>query len=106
MQKDVIFSEKEGRLTARLLCDIDHHTAKSMRESIDKRMFEVRPNLLIIDFSDVVFMDSSGLGLIIGRAECASALSARVEVCGLSPALTKLIRLCNLDRIKNLSLTR
>lgn len=106
MQKDVIFSEKDGILVARLGCDVDHHKASVMREMIDKKLFEVRPSALVIDFSEVVFMDSSGLGLIMGRAECASALHAEVKVVGLSPALTKLVRLCGIERIENLSVIK
>lgn len=106
MQKDVIFSEKEGTLIARLTCDIDHHTAKPMREMIDKRLFETKPRVLVIDFSEVVFMDSSGLGLIMGRAECAAALNTEIRISGLSPALSKLVRLCGIDRLNNLSVIK
>lgn len=106
MQKDVIFSLKEETLVARLSHDVDHHSAKSMREKIDKKLFELKPSQLLIDFSQVVFMDSSGIGLIIGRAECAATLGISVQICGLSPALTKLVRLCNLDRVKNLSVIK
>ena len=71
MQRDVIFTENEDILVASIQCDIDHHTAKPMREKIDRRLSEMRPGALLIDFSQVVFMDSSGLGLIMGRAESA-----------------------------------
>lgn len=103
MKDDVIFTETEGTLTARLCCDIDHHSAKPMREKIDDALFEKKPRILIIDFTEVVFMDSSGLGLILGRAEKASELDCSVRLFGLSPALMKLVRLCGVDRIKNLS---
>ena len=106
MKDDVIFCETEGHLTAKLCCDIDHHTAKYMREKIDNALFEKKPKILIIDFTEVVFMDSSGLGLILGRAEKASALDCAVRLCGLSPALMKLVRLCGIDRVANLSLTK
>lgn len=106
MKDDVIFSEADGQLVARLCCDIDHHTAKPMREKIDIALFEKRPKILIIDFTEVVFMDSSGLGLILGRAEKASSLDCSVKLSGLSPALMKLVRLCGIDRVKNLSFTK
>ena len=106
MKDDVIFFEAEGALTARLCNDIDHHTAKPMREKIDNALFEKKPKILIIDFTEVVFMDSSGLGLILGRAEKASELDCSVRLFGLSPALMKLVRLCGVDRVKNLSFTK
>ena len=66
MKDDVTFSYGEGRLTAHIKCDIDHHTARRMRERIDQALFEKRPEVLILDFSSVEFMDSSGLGLVLG----------------------------------------
>ena len=106
MKDDVIFSEQEGRLTAYLGCDIDHHSARPMREKIDKALFETKPQVLIIDFASVSFMDSSGLGLILGRVEKAAALGATVRLTGLSPALMKLIRLSGVEKIHNLSVTK
>ena len=106
MKDDVIFSEKEGQLTAHILCDIDHHSAMSMREKIDNALFERKPWLLIIDFSSVGFMDSSGLGLVLGRAEKATALNSALRLTGLSPALMKLVRLSGIERVCNLSITK
>ena len=106
MNKDVIFFEQEGELIARIGCDIDHHSAKQMREKIDLRLFESRPHTLIIDFASVSFMDSSGLGLILGRVERATALDVSVMLTGLSPTLMKLIRLGGLEKVKNLTVVK
>lgn len=106
MKKDVIFSEKEGTLIAHIGCDIDHHTAKPMREKIDKKLLEIRPKALMLDFSGVGFMDSSGLGLILGRVEKASEAGASVYLVGLSPTLMKLVRLSGIERVRNLSLIK
>ncbi len=106
MKDDVIFSRQEGRLTAHIGCDIDHHTARPMREKIDTALFEMKPEVLIIDFTSVGFMDSSGLGLILGRVEKASALGAVVRLTGLSPTLMKLVRLSGIEKVHNLSVTK
>ncbi len=104
MQKDVIFSLTDGILTARIMCDVDHHTARHMRERIDSMLFESRTDCLVIDFSQVEFMDSSGLGLILGRVERAQTLGARVEVTGLSKIQQKLLRLSGVEHISGLSM--
>lgn len=101
----VVFSERQKSLIARISDEIDHHTASKMREAIDSRMFYVRPEQLILDFARVRFMDSSGLALILGRAEVASALGASVRLVGLSPSLLKLVRLAGLERVKNLTVS-
>ncbi|MBO7195727.1 MAG: anti-sigma factor antagonist [Clostridia bacterium] len=106
MQKDVIFSEQRDCLTAHIQRDLDHHSAKSIREQIDRRLFETRPSVLVIDFTKVEFMDSSGLGLILGRVEKASALGAEVLVSGASPTLMKLIRLSGIERVRHLSVVK
>ena len=106
MKEDLKLSHRDGMLIAELLTDIDHHTAKNMRDRIDLRLFETGERILVIDFSRVGFMDSSGLGLILGRAEKARAIGSQVYICGLSPTLMKLVRLGGLEKIKNLTLVK
>lgn len=106
MQDDVIFSYKEKNLYARITCDIDHHTARRIRERIDARMFREKPDRLTLDFSAVGFMDSSGLGLILGRVETATALGAVVRLMGVSPTIMKLLRLSGIERVKNLTVIK
>ena len=54
-------------LTAVLSGEIDHHTAQGMREEIDFTVNQSKPKKLILSFEHVGFMDSAGIGLIIGR---------------------------------------
>ena len=105
MGRDIItFSVGKRSLTAHISCEIDHHTAKTLRESIDNELFLVKPETLVLDFSAVKFMDSSGIALILGRVETMTAFSGRVQLRGLSMALNKLIRLSGLDKVKSLSI--
>ena len=106
MKEYVKISESGGILTALLCCEIDHHTAKPIRERIDRALFEKKPHILVIDFTGVDFMDSSGIGLIIGRAECAEAVGASVRVEGLSHTLSRLLRIAGLEHVKNLTVVR
>ena len=102
MQEDVKITENGKSLTVTLICEIDHHAARRVRERIDKAAFAARPETLVLDFSEVRFMDSSGIGLIIGRVEVARAIGATVRVTGLSPTLRKLVRLSGLEKIREL----
>lgn len=103
MQEDVIFREGNRTLTAEICCEIDHHTARRMREVIDKELFIRRPEILTLDFSSVGFMDSSGMGLVLGRCAVAEQIGCSVRLVGLSERLLRLVRLCGVERIKNLS---
>lgn len=101
MQMAVKLEEREGTLTAYLSGELDHHGARSIREVIDGELFIAKPKHLVMDFSCVPFMDSSGIGLIIGRANVCQSLGADLRVKGLSSYLTKLVRLSGIEKICN-----
>ncbi len=106
MEKETVsFSSVNSTLRALICCEIDHHTASRLRTKIDRELFIVRPRVLCLDFSNVRFMDSSGIALILGRVETASAVGAQVHLDGLSLALYKLVRLSGIERIKNLTVS-
>ena len=106
MKEEVVFLSHGESLLVLLQCEIDHHTAKRIRELIDREFFRVKPECLMLDFSGVGFMDSSGVGLILGRAEAAGRNGAAVRLSGLSDGLMKLVRLSGIERIKNLSISK
>ena len=106
MKEEVVFLVRGEALVAVLQCEIDHHTAKRIRELIDREFFRVKPQCLMLDFSGVGFMDSSGVGLILGRVEAATRNGAVVRLSGLSDSLMKLVRLSGIERIKSLSISK
>ncbi len=67
------FQTEEGILRVMLQGEIDHHSAGQLREQIDCRLEELLPKRLILDFTGVTFMDSSGIGLVMGRVRQAAA---------------------------------
>ncbi len=89
----------EGILTARLSGEIDHHTARIFREEIDRALLRETPRALTLDFSGVGFMDSSGIGLIVGRLEMAREIGATLTLSGLSQRLCRLLELSGVDRL-------
>lgn len=104
MQK--IKMKTEGQtLRVSLACELDHHSAKAIREKVDKRLEEGGVRRLVLDFSGVGFMDSSGIGLIIGRADKAQSIGAEVEVAGLLPQLKKIVRLSGISKLPNLTVS-
>ncbi len=106
MQDDLILSESENTLTAFIGCEVDHHTARRIRESIDDKLFLSKPRELVLDFEGVRFMDSSGIGLILGRAETASSIGAKLKIRGVSPTLMKILHLSGVDKVKNITILR
>ena len=64
---DYIYMVSRKNLIISLNAELDHHLADEMREVIDEIIDERGVNRIIIDFSKVGFMDSAGIGLIMGR---------------------------------------
>ncbi|WDU81986.1 anti-sigma factor antagonist [Caloramator sp. Dgby_cultured_2] len=63
----LIFERKDDVLIVKLMGELDHHSAEEVRIKIDNKIDETGLNKVIFDFAGVNFMDSSGIGVIIGR---------------------------------------
>ena len=92
----------KGILTLYLIGDIDHHSAKEMREVADMNIDVHNPKRLIIDFKDVAFMDTSGIGLVMGRYKNMRNIGGEVKIINLSPYVKKIMKLAGLDKLVNI----
>lgn len=86
-----------GRITAVLYGDIDHHAAREMRQELDEVIARSQPELLIIDMEHVGFMDSSGIGLILGRLRAVHANGGDIIIKNARPEIAAVIRLSGLS---------
>ncbi len=86
-------------LSIRIRGEIDHHTAAAIRQGIDATLFEKRPKTLILDLSAVGFMDSSGLGLIMGRYSVMKELGGEMTVWNPSPETRAILTLAGMERL-------
>ena len=93
---------KENVVTAFLSGEIDHHTAKKIRDEIDNAVEVNKPSTLVLDFGEVGFMDSSGIGLVMGRFKTMQAVGGKIVVQNPSLHIKKVMRLAGLDRIANI----
>ena len=89
-------------VTAFLEGEIDHHTASVMRNEIDAVVEKNMPSMLVLDFRDVSFMDSSGIGLVMGRYKLLKPLGGELHVTNTSPQICKVMKLAGLDRLANI----
>ena len=90
---------KETEMTAILSGEIDHHSAREIREAIDEAASKVKPKVLTLDFSAVQFMDSSGVGLIMGRCKLMQIWAGRVIIANLPPKIEKIVSLAGLNQL-------
>jgi stage II sporulation protein AA (anti-sigma F factor antagonist) len=89
-------------VTAFLDGEIDHHTASVMRCEIDAAVEKNMPTLLILDFRDVTFMDSSCIGLVMGRYKTLKPMGSELHITNASPQIYKVMKLAGLDRLAKL----
>lgn len=94
---DVQINHSDGVLAAYLEGEIDHHTASVLREKIDKSICASVPDTLVLDFSAVSFMDSSGIGLILGRHKLIKTLGGSCKVQNAPLNVSKMLRLAGIS---------
>ncbi len=91
---------KEKDILIVTLCgEIDHHEASAIRTEIDNLIFDERPSEVIFDFSNVRFMDSSGIGLVLGRHRIIKELGGKASVCGTPGHILKIFKMSGVDKI-------
>lgn len=80
-------------VTAYLDGEIDHHNARAIRTRIDDTVNRQRPKLLVLDFRGVTFMDSSGIGLVMGRfRQMQQVENGKLQVTGVTAQTAKVMK--------------
>ncbi len=102
-QATAVCSFKDGTLCVAVGGEIDHHSVRSVREEIDAALYLYQPKRVALNLSGMKFMDSSGLGFIVGRLENAKALGATLEITGASERVKKIFEMAGLLRTEGLT---
>ncbi len=95
----VQYEVREDTLIVHIGGEIDHHSAVKVRTEIDERIISERPGRVLLELSGVDFMDSSGLGLIMGRFALQKKCGGTLAVLDPSPAVMKMIKLAGMERM-------
>ena len=93
------YEERDGIFRIMLEGEIDHHSAVAVRSAIDAKLYEFRPRHTVLDLSKIDFMDSSGLGLIMGRYALMQKLGGGFSVANPNERVMKIFDLAGLGRI-------
>ena len=86
-------------ITVWLSGELDHHAARTLREQVDSAVDRSSAKHLCLDFSGVTFMDSSGIGLIMGRYRLMLARGGTLSVVGASERLRRVMKLAGLEKL-------
>ena len=90
---------KENCLTIFLPAEVDHHNAEEIKREADKVIEEQHIKYVIFDFGRTNFMDSSGIGVLIGRSRNLSFSGGQVVATNLSPRVEQIFRISGLQRL-------
>jgi stage II sporulation protein AA (anti-sigma F factor antagonist) len=92
-------AERGVNLVISITGDIDQHNTEELRVKIDRAFERSHCKHIIFDFSAVSFMDSSGIGLLIGRYKTASAKGGTVAIAGMTNELKRIYNISGLKKI-------
>ncbi len=88
---------KGTQLTVTLGGELDHHNAASLRQSIDALLQDKSIMELVFDMKTVTFMDSSGIGLLLGRYRLMTERGGKLAICGASRYVERMIKMAGLS---------
>ncbi len=89
-------TRKGQRLKVRLTGELDHHSAEGVREALDALIADTTVKELVLDLSGVSFMDSSGLGVVLGRYRALNGRGGRLLLSGVPANIDRIFRLSGL----------
>ncbi len=97
--ENVQFELKSEILKVKLSGEIDHHSAIGIKRSIDSRLYSARPSVLCLNLEKIGFMDSSGLGLILGRYQLCRELGVKFAIENPSYHVMKILKVAGCDKL-------
>ena len=93
------YLEDKTLLVEILSTELDHHIARAVREEVDSILMKKQISYIIFDFQYVNFMDSSGIGVIIGRYKKIANHGGRVSVINMNSRVEKIFNLSGMSKI-------
>lgn len=99
IKDNLVFVFEKGALRVFIIGEINHHNVAEMREKIDQKIGELSPEKAVLDLSRLNFMDSSGMGLILGRQRTLQEISAELVIENPNAHILKHLQCAGVDRI-------
>ena len=94
---------RDRRLFVTLYGEVDHHGAAALREELDALLLHERPARAVLDLAHVEFMDSAGLGLLMGRYRLMRELGGEMAIVNPNDRVLKILRLAGMERFFEIS---
>ena len=100
---EIEYLNRDKILLFKITEEIDHHVVEKLRRKADLEIEKHIPRKVIFDFSNVTFMDSAGIGLILGRYKNISSLGGNLEVVNVTETVKKILIMSGINKIININ---
>ncbi len=96
---NIDYIKKDKQLLVEITEDIDHHEAEKIRRKIDEQITRYMPRKTVFDFSRVTFMDSAGIGMIIGRYKMMKLIGGSLEIVNVGSQTKRILEMSGIGKI-------
>ena len=96
---NVNYNKQDKLLLLEITEEIDHHEVEKLRRKADNEITRYMPRKVIFDFSNVEFMDSAGIGMVLGRYKVIKMIGGSLELINISPMLKKIFEMSGITKI-------
>ena len=96
---ECIYVPKDKQLTLKITEEIDENTTEKLRRKIDNEITRFLPRKVIFDFSNVSFMDSAGIGMLLGRYKVIKMLGGQLELLNVNKQIEKIFEISGILKI-------
>lgn len=99
MALHISLSHQRQALIVRLSGELDHHTAERVKQDMEAELEKGIYSDVILNLSELSFMDSSGIGVILGRYKQVSQLGGKMVICNVHPTIYRIFEMSGLFKI-------
>lgn len=96
---ECIYVPRDKQLTLKIMEEIDEHTTEKLRRKIDNEITRFLPRKVIFDFENVTFMDSAGIGMLLGRYKIVKMLGGQLELMNVNKQVEKVFEISGILKI-------
>lgn len=95
----ISYQKEDKQLLVEITEEIDHHVAEKLRRKVDDEITRHMPRKTVFDFDRVSFMDSAGIGMIIGRYKMMKLIGGSLEIINISQTVRRILEMSGINKI-------
>lgn len=93
------YIQSDKLLLLQITEEIDHHTTEDIRRKADNEITRYMPRKVVFDLGKVTFMDSAGIGMVIGRYKIVKTFGGSIEMINVKPSIRKIFEMSGVLKI-------